>query len=331
MPNRRAFLVSLCAFGVLQSAGLLRPCTAVSSAPALKVLASTFPVFLFTREVAAALPEVSLDLLVQSVTGCPHDYSLSPKDMLRLSQAQVLVINGRGFEPFLEAPLRQLPGLKVVDAGKGLPDLSLDVSVLEAAEDRGKEHEHQQTGHGHGQASGNPHYFSSPLRAASMVEQIAQELARCLPARAAEFTSAGEAAKKRLLVLSEEVHGLGGLNGDGIVFVLQHDALSWFFHDAGLPVDCVLQVEEDEPPSAAALADLVRRIRSGGRRCVLVGEPQFPTRILDMLARETGAEMIQLDPVAAGPGSAPNNYYEKIMHANIATLRSVMGSARKPA
>ena len=84
----------------------------------------------------------------------------------------------------------------------------------------------------------------------------------------------------------------------------------------------------DKPPSAAALADLVRRIRTGGRRCVLVGEPQFPTRILDMLGRETGAGMIQLDPVAAGPGSAPNDYYEKIMRANIATLRNALSSTR---
>lgn len=43
--------------------------------------------------------------------------------------------------------------------------------------------------------------------------------------------------------------------------VLQHDALAYLVHDAGLEVMDVIQESEDVQPSAARLMELVRRIR----------------------------------------------------------------------
>ena len=49
-----------------------------------KILCTTYPVFLFVREVAAGGP-VRPELLLPPDAGCPHDYSLTPGDLMKLS------------------------------------------------------------------------------------------------------------------------------------------------------------------------------------------------------------------------------------------------------
>ena len=87
-----------------------------------------------------------------------------------------------------------------------------------------------------------------------------------------------------------------GKSGSGVDFILQHDALSWFFHDAGLSVMGVLQEEADEPPSAAALGALVKKMKEGKKRCIVVTEPQFPERVARSLARDAAPDSSHLIP-----------------------------------
>jgi zinc/manganese transport system substrate-binding protein/zinc transport system substrate-binding protein len=61
-------------------------------------------------------------------------------------------------------------------------------------------------------------------------------------------------------------------------------------------------------------------MRDGKGRYVLVTEPQFPARIVEMLVRETGAPAIELDPLASGPASPESGWYAKVMEKNIGIL-----------
>ena len=54
---------------------------AFAAEPKVRVLATTYPVYLLTRAVAQTSPDVQVDLLIPAQTGCPHDYALTPKDM----------------------------------------------------------------------------------------------------------------------------------------------------------------------------------------------------------------------------------------------------------
>ena len=101
--------------------------------------------------------------------------------------------------------------------------------------------------------------------------------------------------------------------------VLQHDALAYLVHDAGLEVMDVIQESEDVQPSAARLMELVRRIREE-KPVLIAGEPQYSDKPAQTLARETGVPAAQLDPVASGPADAPLGYYEAVMAANCKIL-----------
>lgn len=273
----------------------------------LRVLATTFPVYLFTRNVTHGRPYVHVELLIPAQSGCPHDYSLSPRDMQKLDQAQALVINGLGLEDFLGAPLRKNnSSLIVIDSSTGIAPLPLP---------RGAQ------AHGHGTHSHNdvnPHLFAGPQQAAAMTYNIANGLARIDPAGAAAYRAAAEAYAARLLSLGRRLHMLG-TRAPRKGIVLQHDALAYLAHDAGLEVMAVIQESEDSQPSAARLIALAKLIRQE-KPVLIAGEPQYSDKPALALSRETGVPTALLDPVASGPADAPLDYYETVMSANCRTL-----------
>ena len=93
---------------------------AAAAEPKVRVLATTFPVYLITRAVTQNSPDVQVDLLIPAQTGCPHDYALTPKDMQKLAKARIVVINGLGLEAFLEKPLAAAGKITVIDSSKGI-------------------------------------------------------------------------------------------------------------------------------------------------------------------------------------------------------------------
>lgn len=273
----------------------------------LRVLATTFPVYLFTRNVAHSRSYVHVELLIPAPSGCPHDYSLTPRDMQKLDQAQVLVINGLGLEDFLGAPLQKKhDSLIVIDSSTGIAPLPLPQGAQ---------------AHGHGTRAHNdvnPHLFAGPEQAAAMTYNIANGLARVDPAGAAAYRAAAEAYAARLLSLGRRLHMLGArAPRKGIV--LQHDALAYLTHDAGLDVMAVIQESEDTQPSAARLIALAKLIRRE-KPVLIAGEPQYSDKPALALSRETGVPTALLDPVASGPADAPLDYYETVMSANCRTL-----------
>ena len=69
-----------------------------------RVLATTFPVYQIIRNITQNVPDVEVQLMLPAQAGCPHDYALTPQDMSKLAQADILVLNGLGLEAFLGSP-----------------------------------------------------------------------------------------------------------------------------------------------------------------------------------------------------------------------------------
>lgn len=300
---------------------LLAPCPPARAAqgPAdgdgarFRVLATTFPVWLFTRNVCRDVPGVSVELFVPAQTGCPHEFTPSPADLRKLAAAQAVVVNGLGLEGFLAGPLRTLDREQlVVDASRG-------TEPLPAPAEDGHGH-HADDGHGHGAPGVNPHIFAGPAQAALMTRAIGEGLARLDPANAAPYRANAAAFAERLTALAASLATIGRqAPRKGIV--LQHDDLAYLAHEAGLETLAVLRAgDENAALSAARLNALARRM-AGERPVLIAGEPPSPDRAVELLARETNVPAALLDPVASGPADAPLDYYERVMSANAQTLR----------
>ena len=317
---------------------------AVAAEAKVRLLASTYPVYLITRGVTQSSPVVQVDLLIPAQTGCPHDYALTPRDMQKLAKARIVVINGLGLEAFLEKPLAAAGKFTVVDSSKGVKAIVEDHDEDQHAAPGGAEsahkdgHDHaatakgheagqesgQEAGHDHGTEHGhdhggvNPHAFASPMQAAIMARNIGRALAAAEPVAAKNCPEAAEAYGARLEAVGKRLAAVGANAANKNVVAL-HDGMAYLVRDAGLNLVDVIQEDEEAQPSAARLLDLVKKIKES-KPVVLIGEPQYSEKPVRALSAETGVPAVQLDSLASGLTNVPLDYYETVMANNCAIL-----------
>lgn len=269
------------------------------AAEPFRVLASTYPVWLFCRNVCKGIENVQVELLIPAVAGCPHDYSPGPADLRKLEKANILVINGLGLEGFLLNSKRSVaPDLPVVDAGIHVAPL------LQSIEDPHP-------------GESNPHIFAGPRQASIMVANIGEGLAIHDPENSSRYMANSTAYAERLWKLGQLMESIG-INSAVRGIALQHDALAYIAQNAGL--DTVAMLPGMNNPSAAKLAALHKELQEA-HPALIATDSQFSGKMAEMLSTETGIPCAALDPVANGPAEAPLDYYEKAMEKNIETLR----------
>ena len=308
---------------------------AVAAEAKVRVLATTYPVYLITRAVTQNSPDVQVDLLIPAQTGCPHDYALTPKDMQKLAKAKIVVINGLGLEAFLDKPLAAAGKITVIDSSKGVNAIVEDHDegqhaahgdadkahkedhghAAAAGHDHGHEHEHD---HGHDHGGINPHAFASPMQAAVMARNIGRGLAAAEPVAAKNCPEVAEAYAARLEAVGKRLAAVGANAANKNVVAL-HDGMAYLVRDAGLNLVDVIQEDEEAQPSAARLLDLVKKIKES-KPVVLIGEPQYSEKPVRALSAETGVPAVQLDSLASGLTNVPLDYYETVMANNCAIL-----------
>lgn len=300
-----------------------------AAAAEVRVLATTYPVYLLTRAVAQSSPGVRVELLIPARTGCPHEYALTPGDMRRLVTANIVIINGLGMEGFLETMLAGLKDATIIDSSAGVRMLRGPMEHrAEEAGGHGHDHDRTTPGHAHGHAHGrggvNPHAFSSPVQAAAMARAIGTGLAKAAPGAAGECAATAEAYAVRLEALGRRFAAAAARAANKDVLLL-HDGMAYLVRDAGLHLAGVIQEDEDVQPSAARLLELADNIRKR-RPALLIGEPQYSDRPVRALAAETGVPAVLLDPVASGPEDAAPDYYERVMENNCRILEEHLGN-----
>ncbi len=287
------------------------------------VYCTTYPVYLFTKNIAANCPDVRVELVVPPGTGCPHDYVLTPGDMRKLGTKNLIVVrNGMGLDDFVLKPLAKMnPEAVVIDATKGL-------KALKAKENDDHDHDHGHAdkdgdhdhGHDHSHGGLNPHLFASPVSAVGMVENIAKGLEKADPANAARYRANATAYLAKLNALNERIKLLAPkVRGNSVI--AQHGVFDYLAEPLGLMVAATIS-DGQSAPSAAEMKELIHEIKEKNIR-VIFTEPQYPARTAEAIARECGIRTVRLDPVASGPQNAPDDYYEKIMDSNLNIIQGL--------
>ena len=233
-----------------------------------RVLATTFPVYQIVRNITQNVPDVEVQLMLPAQAGCPHDYALTPQDMSKLAQADILVLNGLGLEAFLGSPsARAKKELHTIDSSKGISGLLPYTDAEEAHE----EHE----GHHHGGM--NPHLFASPRMAAQMTRSIAGQLADLNPANAATYWANAENYARTLDALADEFAALGGTLKNNRI-ITQHGVFDYLARDMGLDVVAVIQADDTQAPSASDMMKLIKAIRSQHVGAIFTEPPPCPVK-----------------------------------------------------
>jgi zinc transport system substrate-binding protein len=283
----------------------------------LRVLCSTYPVYQITRNVVEGYASVSVGLMLPSTLGCPHDYSLTPKDMQKISKADVLVINGLGMEGFIgEALLKANNRMIVIDSSSGIKDLLSSSGGNQAGPSRKEMHAGR-----HGDI--NPHLFASPRMCGRLAKNIAAGLSKADPEGAEAYgRNARVYASKMDRLADDFVFLVKNLKNRNIA--TQHGVFAYLARDAGLNIVAVIQSDPGQEPSASGMLSIISDIKKYKAGAVYY-EPQYSPKVPRAIAKEAGIPAAMLDPVATGPAGADLNYYERVMRKNIETLKHTLG------
>ncbi len=292
---------------------LLLLATGVASAST--VVTSFYPVWLLTLNLTEGLDDITVRNLAAPDTGCLHDYTLMPSDMLALSGADALLINGAGMEAFLPMILEACPDLPVIDASEG-------IDLLEEEEEEDEEHEeHGHSGHDHGE-EGNSHIWLDPARASAMAENLAAGLVSIFPEHRDPILANLDSLQSRLSRLEDTLKGAG----DGLPVrdvVVMHEAFPYFAEACRLNIIEMVDKEPEDNLPASRLAELVRRISSCHPLPLVIRSAEEDPAVT-VLSAETGAPVCALDTLASGPDNPPLDYYEQTMLENLEAIRAAL-------
>ena len=281
-------------FAILLILFLLCPLAACAET----VVTSFYPIWLMALNLTEGIDGITVVNLAEPATGCLHDYTLQNSDMVALSKADVLLINGAGMEAFLPVVTGAYPDLPLVDASKG-------ILLLESDDD----------------GESNSHIWLDPQRAVGMAANLAEGLIRYLPDYSQQISDNLAAYRDRLLAVDQTIRDELMQVDDLPVVVIFHEAFPYFADACDLPVLLAVDKEPDEDLSTAHLAGILEIIRQNPVPPLIIKSKETD-RSVDVLVSETGAPVCELDPVTTGPDNPPPDYYETVMIQNLQTLLS---------
>jgi zinc transport system substrate-binding protein len=251
------------------------------------ILSSFYPVYIIALNVADGIPGVSVQNMTPPITGCLHDYSLSTEDMIKLEKASIFLVNGAGMESFIEKAAKSNSSLKICE-------LSKNIDLIGSGKDR------------------NPHVWVSVSNVITMTKNCASYLSEADPKNSLIYTKNAEAYIKKLSSLKTEMDkSLKPYNGSKIVTF--HEAFPYFAKEYEFNIVAVIEHEPGSEPSAKEIADTIRIVNKSGVKA-LFAEPQYPSSSAEIISKETGVLLYNLDPAVTG--SETKNAYINIMRKN---------------
>lgn len=242
--------------------------------------------------------------------GDPHGYQPVPEDVKRLAKAQLVVINGLGFEGWFEG-LAKEAGYRgtVVVASATVEPLAMEESDHPA-----------HPGHEHHTAQ-DPHAYNSLQGGMRYAEVIIDALAKADPAGAAEYRTRGKTYLGELRQLDAWAKkAIAAIPAGQRKIVTHHDALAYFARDYGFEIKAPGTALEDSQPSAKDIADLVTFIRAQGVKGVFL-EFAKNDKIISQVADEAQVKIgagLYLDGTGA-PGT-PAATYAGMFRVNVEAI-----------
>lgn len=247
------------------------------------------------------------DFLVSALVGPDadaHVFEPTPADGRRLAQADLVVVNGLGFEGWIDRLVR-VSGYRgpLVVASQGI-----------------------RSRHG-GHHGIDPHAWQDLAHARRYVKTIAATLATRWPDRRAEMDARASGYLQRIDELDAHVRAwIEAVPREQRRVITSHDAFGHFGVAYGVDFLAPRGWTTSSEPSAAAVARLLRQIREQRVRALFLENISDP-RLIERIARESGARIggtLYSDALSGPQGPAAT--YLMLFEHNARTLAEGLGA-----
>ena len=215
-----------------------------------------------------------------------HVYHPTPSDVRHLAKAELLVLNGLGFEGWLERLISasKFKG-QLVTAAHGINVITLNVGETHAEHHGHAEH------HEHGQQGVDPHAWHSLSAVKIYIQNITAALSQLDRQHQSYYQSNAAQYLVELDRLEKDTREkLSSLNDLQRNIVMPHNAFAYLARDYNLHVYSLKGVNSESEASAAQIAQVIRKIKAKNIRAVFT-ETTADDRLINLVKQETGALM----------------------------------------
>jgi zinc/manganese transport system substrate-binding protein len=242
----------------------------------------------------------------------PHVFEPRPQHAKDLARADLVVVNGLGFEGWLD---------RLISASGFQGDLLVATTGVTPLM-----HAHHHTHHAHhDHGVFDPHAWHSLKNAPIYIDNIVEGLSRLVPEEASFFKARAAAYKKEVEVLEAQTHEeLDHLPVESKKVLTNHEAFGYLGHDFQIVFYSPLGISTESEPSAKAVATLIDRIKKDKIQAVFV-ENISNSRLVERIAEETGTQVggILYSDALDVPGTQADTYL-KMMRFNLNSLVKAM-------
>jgi len=263
--------------------------------PKLKVVTTVAPHADLIREIAG--DRVDLVQMIPDGTDS-HTFEPRPSDAKYLQDADLIVLNGL----HLETPTQRMadankkpdtPYLVLGDNTISPPDYIFDFSFPASKGDP------------------NPHLWLNVAYAKNYAQLITNQLIQMDPDNAdyyqANFTTLAGRMDQLDQAIFAAVQALPPTNRKLLTY---HDSWAYFGRRYGMEVIGAIQPSDFSEPSPREVAALIDQVRANNLPAIF-GSEVYPSKVLEVIGRETGASYISSlrdDDLPGPPGSATHTY-----------------------
>ena len=292
--------------------------------PKIFVLSSFYPIEQFASSVGG---DRIVSELVMPPGAEPHDWEPTVKDVQNMRNADVVVINGVGFETWVE-------DLEAAGFEGVLIDTSQGVEIMDAIkgafghhhhdEEHGDEHDDERDEHGdehddghhEDELVGDPHIWLNPVHVQVQVQNIADGLSEADPENADYYQANAAAYIEDLQQLDSDIRT--SLEGCSREFVAFHQAFAYLAAEYGLVQHTIIQSLSPHGDAAPKTLQLVIETAKRQGISTIFTEEAADPRMAQVVADEIGGQVLTLSPLEI---AEPGTTYISKMYDNLESLQ----------
>lgn len=302
MP-RLLLIIALLIVFIASGLGLARwwqgqPAPTASNTTTFKVVATFYPLAYMAKQVGGDLVQVTT-IIPNGAE--PHDFSLKPKDIISITQADVFIYNGAGLDPWAA-------NIPVEDFTQPNVQLIAAASFVSLLQD---------------EAAGevNPHIWLDPIFMKTIVEQLALAYSAVDPVHALDYAAQAQTVISQLTTL-DQTYQQQLAQCDIHTAIVAHDAFPYLAKRYTISLLPMVGLNPNETPSARTLAYLAALAQQNNIHYIFFEEMTSP-KLSQVLADEVGAQTLVLSPIEGlteDEQRAGDDYFS-IMQRNLTNLR----------
>ncbi len=266
--------------------------SASSDSTEISVIASFYPLYEFSKEVGQEKIEVSL-LVPPGIE--PHEWEPTINELQKMHQSDLIVINGLGFENWIE-------DFDIVNSNVMIVDTSEGISVI-------KDKIFQ----------GDPHIWLNPAMAKIQVTNIADALIKIDPVNEKYYRQNAKSYLDKLDLLDVKIKNqLATCKKDFIAF---HNAFSYFSIQYNLNQHTIINSNDPHvEPTSKTLEEIINLAQQYDIDVIFTEEAVDP-RTSQVIANEIGARVLVLSPIEV---IDENSNYIMKMGNNLSNLKEAL-------